>query len=607
MLMSNTVSAAVSAGFATARAVMEDYATQYMETYAQELELAKYGVVAATLATAYAGTVVAAYCTGELLGLPRGWVGRGALLAVSPAALSLYATVGAVYAAAGTILGFKTVHRKLKQQVYKLLPEYVSPVQEQRIFAVVKRGQLMFEPLGGGAAEGPVDLPGLDAEVAASFEYEGTIFFAWTSGRLSAPLLNCHPPSRSSLWRMMDWSAQAVFAHNGRTFLIKDGLVWHDMFEGGDLKGPEQWPLVDNSVQGAYMEAGRFYVLKGGRAYHEKIGGGNIAGPETWPLLDDSVQDAFVAGGRFFVVKNGQLWHEKLGGGDIVGPETRGYLDWAVTACWEQDGRAYFVRGGKVEHFALPFLTETPEAETLDQLTAGWHSHTLANKRKGDAGKSKAGPAKLLKTLPHDPTCVKLGDIQAMWTLRDRLYMVSGGKVYHQPIGGGAQSGPESWDIIDDTVQAAYVADERLYVIKGGKVFHAAASQAATAGVEIVGPEAWPLVDGEVQAALVTTDAKLGIARYVTDVGKPLYVLNEMETGQLLADIVLEQTRSVELAHQVAAKAASGHLTGTMLATCTMLDLMQDYGLNAPTAKTVSGKVREYKKTGVPDAILKKK
>mmetsp|Transcript_7564 Transcript_7564/g.19579 ORF Transcript_7564/g.19579 Transcript_7564/m.19579 type:complete len:200 (-) Transcript_7564:228-827(-) len=103
-----------------------------------------------------------------------------------------------------------------------------------------------------------------------------------------------------------------------------------------------------------------------------------------------------------------------------------------------------------------------------------------------------------------------------MWTLRDRLYMVSGGKVYHQPIGGGAQSGPESWDIIDDTVQAAYVADERLYVIKGGKVFHAAASQAATAGVEIVGPEAWPLVDGEVQAALVTTDAKLGIARYVT-------------------------------------------------------------------------------------------
>mmetsp|Transcript_26276 Transcript_26276/g.66035 ORF Transcript_26276/g.66035 Transcript_26276/m.66035 type:complete len:319 (-) Transcript_26276:1620-2576(-) len=262
MLMSNTVSAAVSAGFATARAVMEDYATQYMETYAQELELAKYGVVAATLATAYAGTVVAAYCTGELLGLPRGWVGRGALLAVSPAALSLYATVGAVYAAAGTILGFKTVHRKLKQQVYKLLPEYVSPVQEQRIFAVVKRGQLMFEPLGGGAAEGPVELPGLDAEVAASFEYEGTIFFAWTSGRLSAPLLNCHPPSRSSLWRMMDWSAQAVFAHNGRTFLIKDGLVWHDMFEGGDLKGPEQWPLVDNSVQGAYMEAGRFYVLK---------------------------------------------------------------------------------------------------------------------------------------------------------------------------------------------------------------------------------------------------------------------------------------------------------------------------------------------------------
>jgi len=255
---------------------------------------------------------------------------------------------------------------------------------------------------------------------------------------------------------------------------------------------------------------------QGGRAYHEKIGGGNIAGPETWPLLDDSVQDAFVAGGRFFVVKNGQLWHEKLGGGDIVGPETRGYLDWAVTACWEQDGRAYFVRGGKVEHFALPFLTETPEAETLDQLTAGWHSHTLANKRKGDAGKSKAGPAKLLKTLPHDPTCVKLGDIQAMWTLRDRLYMVSGGKVYHQPIGGGAQSGPESWDIIDDTVQAAYVADERLYVIKGGKVFHAAASQAAAAGAEIVGPEAWPLVDGEVQAALVTTDAKLGIARYVT-------------------------------------------------------------------------------------------
>eukprot|EP00873_Tetraselmis_striata_P045459 jgi/Tetstr1/465723/TSEL_010348.t1 len=32
--------------------------------------------------------------------------------------------------------------------------------------------------------------------------------------------------------------------------------------------------------------------------------------------------------------------------------------------------------------------------------------------------------------------------------------MASGGKVYHQPIGGGAQFGPESWDIIDDPVQA---------------------------------------------------------------------------------------------------------------------------------------------------------
>eukprot|EP00193_Tetraselmis_chui_P005936 CAMPEP_0177766152 /NCGR_PEP_ID=MMETSP0491_2-20121128/8369_1 /TAXON_ID=63592 /ORGANISM="Tetraselmis chuii, Strain PLY429" /LENGTH=349 /DNA_ID=CAMNT_0019282541 /DNA_START=461 /DNA_END=1510 /DNA_ORIENTATION=+ len=349
------------------------------------------------------------------------------------------------------------------------------------------------------------------------------------------------------------------------------------------------------------MEAGRFYVLKGGRVWHEKIGGGNVVGPEKWPLIDDSVQDAFVAGGRLFVIKNGELWHEKLGGGDVVGPEKRRYLDWAVTACWEQDGRAYFVHGGKVEHFELCFLTESPEAETLNQLTTGWTS--------GMRGKSKArgaSEARLLKTLPEEPTQVELDDVQAMWTHERRLFTVCGGEVYHQPIGGGPRSEPEKWDIIDDTVQAAYVADERLYVLKGGKVFHTAVEQAANHGA-VAGPEDWALVDLRVQSALVTTDAKLGIARYVTDVGRPLYVLTETETASLLADILLEQSRSVELAHQVAAKAASQHLTGTMLATYAMLDLMQDYGMNAPTAKAVSGKIREYKKTGVPDAVLRKK
>jgi hypothetical protein len=59
------------------------------------------------------------------------------------------------------------------------------------------------------------------------------------------------------------------------------------------------------------------------------------------------------------------------------------------------------------------------------------------------------------------------------------------------------------------------VADERLYVLKGGKVFHTAVEQAANHGA-VAGPEDWALVDLRVQSALVTTDAKLGIARYVT-------------------------------------------------------------------------------------------
>jgi hypothetical protein len=69
------------------------------------------------------------------------------------------------------------------------------------------------------------------------------------------------------------------------------------------------------------------------------------------------------------------------------------------------------VHGGKVEHFELCFLTESPEAETLNQLTTGWTS--------GMRGKSKAkgaSEARLLKTLPEEPTQVELDDVQAMWT-----------------------------------------------------------------------------------------------------------------------------------------------------------------------------------------------
>jgi hypothetical protein len=63
--------------------------------------------------------------------------------------------------------------------------------------------------------------------------------------------------------------------------------------------------------------------------------------------------------------------------------------------------------------------------------------------------------------------------------------------------------------------QAVFVNDGRLFVLRGGKVYHEElGSKKGTAG--IVGPDSWPLVDASVQAALATTDVRLGIAQFVT-------------------------------------------------------------------------------------------
>jgi len=181
--------------------------------------------------------------------------------------------------------------------------------------------------------------------------------------------------------------------------------------------------------------------------------------------------------------------------------------------------------------------------------------------------------------------------------------MVSAGKVHAQQIGGGERRGPEEWPMIDETVQDAYVHGGRLYVFKGGRVYHAAAGHSVTGTV--AGPEAWPLVDASLQAALVTTDSRLGVAQYITSVGKPIYALDEAEASRLLADMVLEQSRSVDLAQQIAALSNSSHITGAMLATYTIIDLCQDFGMNAPTAKAVASKIRSFKRSGVPMSILK--
>ena len=58
----------------------------------------------------YATATVTAYCTGELLGLPRGWIGILISNAFSPSALAIYAACGGGYAAAGYLLGFKKLH-----------------------------------------------------------------------------------------------------------------------------------------------------------------------------------------------------------------------------------------------------------------------------------------------------------------------------------------------------------------------------------------------------------------------------------------------------------------------------------------------------------------
>jgi hypothetical protein len=55
----------------------------------------------------------------------------------------------------------------------------------------------------------------------------------------------------------------------------------------------------------------------------------------------------------------------------------------------------------------------------------------------------------------------------------------------------------------------------------------------------------------------------------------PIYTLDEKATGRLLADVILESSRSVELAQQMAAASQQKHLTGAVLATYTILDLCQ--------------------------------
>ena len=184
-----------------------------------------------------------------------------------------------------------------------MLPTYMSTAgpQEIPVFAAIKGGKLWHEPLGGGPASGPETLPGLSSDTVGAFEYEGEVFLVGKDGSLNKPLLARDCLGNSPvLFAMMDWTAQAVFVHNARIFLVKEGKVaacfplrgpavlgaadcffdlglmacwlgavspchhqvWHDALAGGDLKGPENWDIIDDSVQGAYMYEGRFYVFK---------------------------------------------------------------------------------------------------------------------------------------------------------------------------------------------------------------------------------------------------------------------------------------------------------------------------------------------------------
>lgn len=230
------------------------------------------GCIAVVGATAYTMAVVSAYCTGELLGLPRGWVGllfRG--IATSRTAWLVYGLVGGGYATAGYVLGFDRVKNLIRQEpqtqrvgidikgrrryfcrradsslflslgrkaLHQVLPGYASQdaIQEQDIFVVLKGGKVWHEPLGGGPVSGPLEIPLLDVNTAAAFEYDGEVFAISSDGKLSKPLLarGTNDPERpfadlpgmsSRIYAMMDWSTQAVFIYNNRIYLIKDGKV----------------------------------------------------------------------------------------------------------------------------------------------------------------------------------------------------------------------------------------------------------------------------------------------------------------------------------------------------------------------------------------------
>mmetsp|Transcript_6519 Transcript_6519/g.18193 ORF Transcript_6519/g.18193 Transcript_6519/m.18193 type:complete len:610 (-) Transcript_6519:470-2299(-) len=609
-MLGGTVSAAVTSGFVTARELAEAYTSEYLELYANEIKYAKIGTAALLGATVYTVTVVTAYCTGEILGLPRGWLGliftTTAKAAVSRPALVVYATAGAAYGAAGNLYGFEKVNRVLRRTIYSLLPDTLHPSvgEELPIFAVLKGEQVWYEPQGGGDAVGPITIPGIDDKTEAAIEYGGTVFLISRDGQLSKPLLGRGPPLPDGLtkkmdwtsnspegqeainrrmfplYKLMDWSAQAVFTYKDRIHLVKDGLVWHDHVYGGDLQGPCQWSIMDANVQGAFVgDDRRLYVFKGGNVYHEAIGGGEIVGPDKWGIIDDKVQDVFTHNGRLYVIKNGELWHEKLGGGDLIGPEKRDYIDWAIQACWAMNGRVYFVKAGAIEHMLLPKGPDTKGAVM--------------------------GPQH--KSLALKPTdLVAKQNIQATWTIDNWLYTVAGGKVYGQEIGGGKKKGPETWAIADETVQAACVAAGRLYMIKGGgKVYHCTAGHSQTDNA--VGPVTdWPLVDENVKFALMTTDRKLGVAQFVTAVGLPVYALNEQQTGSLLASIVLEETRAIEMAQQVAATSQANHLTGAMIAKYKILDFAEGLGVTPSLAKELAARIRHYCKNGVPESILSK-
>ena len=109
-----------------------------------------------------------------------------------------------------------------------MLPSYMSTSgpQETPIFAAIKGGKVWHEPLGGGPASGPETLPGLSGDTVGAFEYEGEVFLVGKDGSLNKPLLarDCLENS-PVLFAMMDWTAQAVFVHNSRIFLVKEGKV----------------------------------------------------------------------------------------------------------------------------------------------------------------------------------------------------------------------------------------------------------------------------------------------------------------------------------------------------------------------------------------------